>query len=30
MAGIDASIATGELAHTTGDLSRLARRPTTR
>jgi NAD(P)H dehydrogenase (quinone) len=29
MAGIDASIAAGELAHTTGDLSRLAGRPTT-
>ena len=29
MAGIDASIAAGELAHTTGDLSRLADRPTT-
>jgi len=29
MAGIDASIAAGELALTTGDLSRLAGRPTT-
>jgi NAD(P)H dehydrogenase (quinone) len=29
MAGIDASIAAGELAHTTGDLSRLAGRPAT-
>jgi NAD(P)H dehydrogenase (quinone) len=29
MAGIDASIAAGELARTTGDLSRLAGRPTT-
>jgi len=29
MAGIDASIAAGELAGTTGDLSRLAGRPTT-
>jgi NAD(P)H dehydrogenase (quinone) len=29
MAGIDASIAAGELAHTAGDLSRLAGRPTT-
>jgi NAD(P)H dehydrogenase (quinone) len=29
MAGIDASIGAGELAHTTGDLSRLAGRPTT-
>jgi NAD(P)H dehydrogenase (quinone) len=29
MAGIDASIAAGELAHTTGDLSRLAGRSTT-
>src|SRR6202020_12519 len=29
MAGIDASIAAGELALTTGDLSRLAGRPAT-